>query len=897
MPRFRAAAFLVLLQFGGVTVLWARQTDASDPWRSPPHPDTNLPVLTTVRQLRELSTAEAQRQYPVHVTAVVTFFDPFWKTLFVQDDTGGTWVYRTFEQTNLFAGNLLELTGASAAIFGPAIKPVSLRVLGRAPLPKAKDVTYESLATGKEDGRRVQTQGVIRKLGYQYGLLEMVLAVGNDRFTMYLPRFDQRPLPTNLIGARVEVPGVCSMKLNKQGQITGLWFYVSDLESIKVLRPAAVNPYEDPIQPINALLRYDTWASFGERVKIAGVVTHWISPGRLYLRDETRSVPVELMQPWQHSDPDGRYLDPPPFVDLHAGDQIEVIGYRSVVDGQFSLVDAEFRVKSHGASPAPRRVAPEVALNPDLDGELVSLDARLIESEFRPAGKSTNQVLSLLAGETLFEAELADPGNATFDASRNSLVRVTGVNAVQTDPWRRAKFFHLLLRSNADATVLQAPPLWTLQTAAKVGAAGGLVILAGVVWIILLRREVARSTAGLRHANERLKSEIVEREEVQFSLARFKAVTEATSDMVAITSLGGALIYLNSAGRKLVGLSDEVSVEQLNFGVFYPPWVLKLLKEKAIPLSIKDGSWTGEAALFHADGREVPVSLVCLVIRAPDGQPAYMAAIHRDISHQRRAQLELEKSLEHEKELNALKSNFISMVSHEIRTPLALILSSSEILDRYLDRLPPEKRRRHLDTISDAISRMTMLVEDVLMFSRSEAGPLEFNPAPLDLAIFCRQLVDEVLSATARRCPIRLVVPDENNSPGLDEMLLHHILVNLLTNAVKFSNAGAEVLLEARVESHQVVFAVQDRGIGIPEADRKQIFEPFYRGRNAIHIPGTGLGLAIVRKCIERHGGTLEIDSRVGAGTRFTVRVPAYGPSDTDLIAKNTATTQAANTL
>src|SRR5579871_1102498 len=147
---FRAAKLLVLLQLSGVATLSAQPTNEPDPWRSPPHPDTNLPVLTTVRQVRELPTTEAQRQYPVHVTAVVTYFDPFWKTLFVQDDTGGTWVYRTFEQTNLFAGDQVELSGATAAIFGPAIKPLSLQILGKASLPKAKDVTYESLATGKE---------------------------------------------------------------------------------------------------------------------------------------------------------------------------------------------------------------------------------------------------------------------------------------------------------------------------------------------------------------------------------------------------------------------------------------------------------------------------------------------------------------------------------------------------------------------------------------------------------------------------------------------------------------------------------------------------------------------------------------------------------------------------
>jgi hypothetical protein len=465
-----------------------------------------LPVLTEIRQVRELSPDEAKRQYPVRVKAVVTYFDPHFKTLFVQDDTAGTWISRTFQETNLYAGDWVELTGASWAIsnLGTSIKPSSLRVLGKAPLPKPKSVTYETMASGKEEGRRSQVQGVIRKMAYEFGLLELGLAAGNDHFSVYVPRFEARPLPTNLLGARVEVAGVCSMKLDDQGLIIGLWYYAPDLGAITVLRAPAADPYQEPTQPINSLLRYDTWASFGERVKIAGVVTYWAPSGRLFLRDETRSVPVDLMLPWVHADPEGRYLDPQPFTPLKPGDQIQVVGYRSINEGQFSIVDAEFRLAGHVRPPSALAVVPGAALNPDLDGELVSLEARLIENEARPAGKATNQVLSLLSGDTFFEAELAEAGPASFTAARNSLVRVTGVNTVQTDPSHRARFFRLLMRNRDDATVLQGPPGWTLRVAGRVGAVAALVILAGLVWIVVLRRQVALSTAGLRRANERL---------------------------------------------------------------------------------------------------------------------------------------------------------------------------------------------------------------------------------------------------------------------------------------------------------------------------------------------------------------------------------------------------------
>jgi signal transduction histidine kinase len=120
-------------------------------------------------------------------------------------------------------------------------------------------------------------------------------------------------------------------------------------------------------------------------------------------------------------------------------------------------------------------------------------------------------------------------------------------------------------------------------------------------------------------------------------------------------------------------------------------------------------------------------------------------------------------------------------------------------------------------------------------------------------------------------------------------MLMRHILVNLLTNAVKFSKAGDEVLLEATAKPNEAVFQVQDHGIGIPESEQSKIFEPFYRTRDVEHIPGTGLGLVIVKRCVERHGGTLELQSKQGHGTRFTVRVPTYSPGNTDLLYKRQA--------
>ena len=245
---------------------------------------------------------------------------------------------------------------------------------------------------------------------------------------------------------------------------------------------------------------------------------------------------------------------------------------------------------------------------------------------------------------------------------------------------------------------------------------------------------------------------------------------------------------------------------------------------------------------------------------------------------------QLNEALAEEKELNQLKSNFISMVSHEIRTPLALILSSSEILSRYHDRLASEKRTEHLQAIDSAVQRMGALMEDVLLFSKAEAGRMEFKPVPMELTPFCEQLVDEIQSTTARRCPIELTLAGMAEPARADEALLRHILGNLLTNAVKYSMAGAAVALRVSRVEGEAVFEIEDHGIGIPDADRSRLFTPFHRGKNAAHIVGTGLGLVIVRRCVERHGGKFDITSREGKGTTATVRLPVFTPAHTEFL-------------
>jgi len=262
------------------------------------------------------------------------------------------------------------------------------------------------------------------------------------------------------------------------------------------------------------------------------------------------------------------------------------------------------------------------------------------------------------------------------------------------------------------------------------------------------------------------------------------------------------------------------------------------------------------------------------------GKP-HLLTVGLDITQRKQAEAELLKTLSREKELGLLRSKFVSMVSHEFRTPLGIIQSSAEILDDYLDRLDAGERKEHLQSIQKNTRRMAALMEEVLLIGSFDAGKMEFKPASLDLVQFAGRLVDEVLSATDRRCPILLTINDLPCAAHADERLLRHIFTNLLTNAVKYSEPGETVHFEIACDGADVVCVIRDLGIGIPDADREWLFSAFHRGQNVGERPGTGLGLVIVKRCADAHDGRIHVDSQLGVGTTMTVRLPVFGRTPT----------------
>jgi len=245
-----------------------------------------------------------------------------------------------------------------------------------------------------------------------------------------------------------------------------------------------------------------------------------------------------------------------------------------------------------------------------------------------------------------------------------------------------------------------------------------------------------------------------------------------------------------------------------------------------------------------------------------------------EIAERQKAESAALEALETERELSELKSRIITTISHEYRTPLTTIQSSAEILENYNDRLSPEKKLLHLQRIQTSVKHMTKLVNDVLFIAKAEADKLDFNPTPLDLEQFCRELVEEMHSDARRQTTIILNSRGNCANACLDEKLLRQILSNLLSNAIKYSPQGSTIRFDLECVDEIVQFRIQDSGIGIPETDFSSLFESFYRATNVGTIPGTGVGLAIVKKCVDLQGGEITVKSAVDVGTTFTVTLP-----------------------
>lgn len=252
--------------------------------------------------------------------------------------------------------------------------------------------------------------------------------------------------------------------------------------------------------------------------------------------------------------------------------------------------------------------------------------------------------------------------------------------------------------------------------------------------------------------------------------------------------------------------------------------------------------------------------------------------LNYEVEQRKKAEEEVLRAFEKEKDLGELKSRFVSMASHEFRTPLSGILTSVSLIDRYREAGDHEKMSKHIQTIKGSVHNLTTILNDFLSLDKLDAGRVECHPSSFSLDDFAKDLAQEMQSLSKKNQNILYKHRGEKEPVSLDKELLRNVLINLLSNALKYSPEGADVHFVTEVQVHEISITVQDSGIGIPENEQEQLFERFFRARNATTVQGTGLGLNIVKRYLDLMGGTIRYTSRENEGSTFVVIFPRSKP-------------------
>lgn len=248
--------------------------------------------------------------------------------------------------------------------------------------------------------------------------------------------------------------------------------------------------------------------------------------------------------------------------------------------------------------------------------------------------------------------------------------------------------------------------------------------------------------------------------------------------------------------------------------------------------------------------------------------------LQEQIKERKKAEEETRKALDKERELNELKTKFVSIASHEFRTPLSTVLSSASLVAQYKEKGDLEKIDKHILRIKSSVNHLTSILNDFLSLGRLEEGKIEVIKEPVVLSDFFKEVKEELKPILKEGQEIQVLCNLKEQSMETDRRLMRNILFNLISNASKYSDPRKSIYLECSKKDKSIIIAVRDEGIGIPENEVKHLFERFFRASNVTNIQGTGLGLNIVNRYVDLLKGKIDFSSIEGKGSTFTITLP-----------------------
>ena len=368
--------------------------------------------------------------------------------------------------------------------------------------------------------------------------------------------------------------------------------------------------------------------------------------------------------------------------------------------------------------------------------------------------------------------------------------------------------------------------------------------------------------------------EITQRKQAEVALKMQSAAFESFALAIIITDIKGNIQWANSAYARLTGyeLTEIVGKNNgklVNSGKQNPDFYKNLWE------TIMSGKvWSGELINKRKDDTIYPEEQTITPILQTNGDISGFIAIKIDITKRKQLEESLMAAILKEKELNDLKSRFVSMASHEFRTPLASILITDESLISYWNRMSEDQIISKLQNVKDQVLHLTNIVNDVMQVSKIQEGQVTFSPQDVDFVALCHATIQNFNLDIDIKNKIEFETNFEILNMHLDLRLIRQVLNNLISNALKYSVNSPVVKVRLYQQDESIILTVQDNGIGIPEADQKYLFQPFYRATNVKQIQGTGLGLNIVKDAVRLHDGNINFVSLQKKGTTFVVQLP-----------------------